>query len=120
MPHPSSILEQLRPEIERRIVVDRQPHSEVLQWLAGEGYACIPLTLKRRCKEWGISRRRVSAEPFVVSYIDGQFHTTLDDDVMIASQLKSRGYPITASTVQRIRLTNSWRHRQVTEEQKTE
>jgi hypothetical protein len=55
-----------------------------------------------------------------VGYIDGQFHTTLDNDAAIATQLNTRGYPITASGVKEIRLTNGWRHQQVTEEQKTE
>jgi hypothetical protein len=89
MPRAQAIPDQLRPEIERRILVDKQSHSEVLQWLAGEGYACVPLTLKRKLKEWGISRRGLAAKPFVVGYIDGQFHTTLDDDKTIATQLNT-------------------------------
>jgi hypothetical protein len=56
----------------------------------------------------------------VVGYIDGQFHTTLDDDKTIATQLNTQGYPITASGVKKIRLDNGWRHQQVTEEQKKE
>jgi hypothetical protein len=56
----------------------------------------------------------------MVGYIDSQFHTTLNDDSTIASQIESRGYPITASAVQRTRLAYGWRHRQVTEEQQQE
>jgi hypothetical protein len=104
MPREQAIPEQLRPEIERRILDEKQTHSEVLQWLAAKGYTCMPLTLKRQYQKWEISRRGVAANPFVVSYIDSQFHTTLNDDSTIASQLESRGYPITASTIQRIRL----------------
>jgi hypothetical protein len=120
MPRAQAIPDQLRPEIERRILVDKQSHVEVLQWLAGEGYVCVPFTLKRKLKQWGISRQGLAAEPFVVGYINNQFHTTLDNDNTIATQLNTRGYPITASGVKEIRLTNGWRHKQATEEQKTE
>jgi hypothetical protein len=57
---------------------------------------------------------------FMVSYIDGQFHTTLDNDAAIATQLNARGYLITASGVKEIRLVNSWRHHQSTAEQQQE
>jgi hypothetical protein len=50
MPRAQAIPDQLRPEIERRILVNKQSHLEVLQWLAGEGYVCVPLTLKRKLK----------------------------------------------------------------------
>jgi hypothetical protein len=55
-----------------------------------------------------------------MGHIKTQFHTTFDDNKIIASQLNTLGYLITASTVKDIRLTNGWRHRQVTTEQKTE
>jgi hypothetical protein len=56
MPREQAIPEQLRPEIERRILDEKQTHSEVLQWLTAEGYTCVPLKLKRQCQKWGISR----------------------------------------------------------------
>jgi hypothetical protein len=120
MVRPQAIPDNMRAEIERRIMIEKQSHKDVLHWLAGEGYICQPLTLRRRCKEWGITRRGLSAEPAVVSHINTQFHTTFDDDKTIASQLNTLGYPTTASTVKDIRLANGWRHRQVTTEQKTE
>jgi hypothetical protein len=120
MPRSQAIPDQLRPELERRIITEKQPHSEILQWLATEGYICTSRTLIRQCQKWRISRRGVAADPFVVGYIDSQFHTTLDDDNTIVTQLNNQGYPITASVVKEVRLANNWRHRQVTEEQKTE
>jgi hypothetical protein len=56
----------------------------------------------------------------VVGYIDSQFHTTLDNDAAIATQLNTRGYLITASGVKEIRLANGWRHYQPTAEQQQE
>jgi hypothetical protein len=56
----------------------------------------------------------------VVGYIDDQFHTTLDNDAAIVTQLNTRGYPITASGVKEIRLVNGWRHHQPTAEQQQE
>jgi hypothetical protein len=117
MVRPQVIPEQLRLEIERRILTERQSHQDVLRWLAGQGYICQRLTLLRRCKEWGISRRGVTEDPFIVEYINSQFHTTLNDDSTIASQLNSQGYSITASGVKELRLTKSWRHRQPTVQQ---
>jgi hypothetical protein len=95
---------ELRPEIERRILVERQTHTDVLHWLAGQGYICEKKTLMRRCQEWGITQRGVADDPAVVDYINRQFHTTLDNNKRIASQLVSSGYLITAKTVKRIRL----------------
>jgi hypothetical protein len=120
MPPPQVIPEQLRARIERRIMTEKQPHSQVLEWLANEGYSCSTQTLKRQCRKWGISRRGLAADPLVVGYIDGQFHTTLDNDAAIATQLNTRGYPITTSDVKEIRLGNGWRHHQPTAEQQQE
>jgi hypothetical protein len=70
MPPPQAIPEELRAEVERRIMTEKQPHSQVLEWLANEGYPCSAPTLKRQCQKWGISRRGLAADPFVVGYID--------------------------------------------------
>ena len=62
---PQAIPEQLRLEIERRILTDKQTHHDVLQWLAEQGlqgYICQIRTLRRRCQEWGISRRGVTED----------------------------------------------------------
>jgi hypothetical protein len=46
-----SIPVELRGEIERRIIEEKQTHLHVLQWLAGEGYIYQLKTLERRYKE---------------------------------------------------------------------
>jgi hypothetical protein len=120
MPPPQVIPDELRAEIERRIVTEKQTHADVLHWLAGEGYICQQRTLIRRCKEWGISRRGVGDDPAVLDLINNQFHTTLDTDDKIATNLATFGYSLSARKVKDIRLANDWRHRQVNDEQKDE
>src|SRR2546421_3752652 len=105
-----------RDEIERRIMVEKQRHKDVLHWLATQGYTCKLPTLERRCKQWGFTRRGLSTEPAVVA----RFHTTFDNDETIAEQLNTFGYPITGAIVKNARLANSWRHRQVASAQKVE
>jgi hypothetical protein len=95
----SAIPHELRAEIERRILVEKQTHRDILHWLARQGHICEASTLKRRCKEWGITRQGVGDDPAVVEYINKQFHTTLNDDKTIAGQLASLGYSITAKRV---------------------
>jgi hypothetical protein len=117
MVRPPVIPHELRPEIERRILVEKQTHRDVLHWLAGQGYICEEKTLRRRCKEWGITRQGVGDDPAVVEYINKQFHTTLNDDETIASQLTGLGYLIIATRVKVVRLAHGWRYRQLTEQQ---
>jgi hypothetical protein len=90
---------ELRSEIERRILLERQTHREVLHWLAGQGYICEEKTLRRRCKEWGITRQGVGDDPAVFEYINRQFHITLNDNKTIAGQLAGLGYLITTKRV---------------------
>jgi hypothetical protein len=37
MPRPQVIPDQLRPDLERLMVVEEQPHSALLDWLAAKG-----------------------------------------------------------------------------------
>ena len=120
MVRPQAIPEHVRPEIERRIMVEKQSQQDILYWLADQGYTYKASTLKRRCKQWGISRRGLSTDPAVLDYINSQFHTTLDDDATIARGLNERGFPVTASTVKDMRLANGWRYNQVTTEQQVQ
>jgi hypothetical protein len=113
MPRPQVIPDQLRPEIERRILTENQSQVDVLHWLAGQGYICQQRTLIRRCKEWGISRRGAGDDLTVLEYIDNQFHITLDNDEKIARQLNALGHLVIAFKVKNLRLANSWRYRQV-------
>jgi hypothetical protein len=120
MPRSQAIPQHLRPEIERRILQERQTHRDVLHLLAGEGYICQKRSLIRRCNEWGISRRGAGDDPVVLEYIDNQFHITLDNDEKIAGQLATLGHSVIASRVKDLRLANGWRHRQPLEQQQKE
>src|SRR2546421_7463536 len=46
-----------REEIEQRLLQSHQTHAEVLAWLKTKGVTIAPKTLKRRCKDWGATRR---------------------------------------------------------------
>jgi hypothetical protein len=95
MPKPQLIPDQLRPDLERLILIEKQPHSVVLDWLAGKGVICQARTLKAYCKKWNITRH-VAFSDAVISFIDNAFHTTLHSDTMIARQLNDQGFLISA------------------------
>jgi hypothetical protein len=84
MVRPQVTPDHLRDEIERRIMVKKQTHKHVLHWLATQGYICKYNTLERRYKQWGITRRRLSIKPVVISYIDARFHIIFNNDRTIA------------------------------------
>jgi hypothetical protein len=54
----------------------------------------------------------------MLELINNQFHTTLDNDDKIATNLATFSYSISARKVKDIRLANDWRYRQVNDEQK--
>jgi hypothetical protein len=120
MPNPQAIPDDLRGELEHRIMVEKQPYRRILQWLAGEGHICTYRTLIRQCQRWAISRRGLASDPDVVGYINHQFHTTLNNDNAIATALNHEGHPITPSGVKEIRLSHGWRQHQPTQEQQQE
>ena len=74
-------------------------HRDMLHWLAGQGFICEERTLRRRCKEWGITRQGIGDDSTMVEYINKQFHTFLKDDKTIAAQLAALGYSITTKRV---------------------
>jgi hypothetical protein len=110
MPKPQLIPDELRLDLERLILVEKQPHSVVLNWLAEKGVICQARTLKAYCKKWNISRH-VAFSDTVVSFIDTAFHTTLHSDTMIARQLNDQGFPISARQVRSVRTAKGWKHR---------
>jgi hypothetical protein len=109
MPRAQAIPDQLRPDLERLILTEKQPHSVVLNWLAEQGIVCQARTLRDYCKRWNLSHP-VASEA-VVSFIDTQFHTTLNDDATIARELNDRGFPVSARQVRSIRTAKGWKHR---------
>jgi hypothetical protein len=70
MPNPQVIPDELRGDIERRIMVEKQSYRQILQWLAGKGYICTYRTLTRQCQRWSISRQGLGTDVNVVSYIN--------------------------------------------------
>ena len=108
MPRAQAIPTQMRADIEHLIIIEKQSHSAVLNWLATRGVHCDARTLKRYCRKWNISRQ---APEEVVSFIDTEFHTTLHDDSTIARHLNERGFSVSARQVRRIRTAQGWKHR---------
>jgi hypothetical protein len=110
MPRPQAIPDQLRPDLERLILLEKQPHSAVLDWLATKGVVCQSRTLKAYCQRWNITRQ-VRFSDAVVSLIDTEFHTTLHDDATIARRLTDQGFSISARQVRSVRTAKGWKHR---------
>jgi hypothetical protein len=85
MPPPQAIPDQLRAEVERRIMTEKQPHSEVLEWLANEGYPCSTPTLKRQSIRRPNVRTRAALfkkeqEPVKEEPVDEDATDDADDD----------------------------------------
>jgi len=108
MPRVQAIPEQLRPDLERLIIIEKQPNSTVLNWLATKDVVCQERTLRKYCKKWNINRQ-IPEE--TVSFIDNEFHTTLHDDSTIARLASERGFSISARQVRRLRTAKGWKHR---------
>jgi hypothetical protein len=63
-------LEPYRAAIEQRLLIDHQSHAEVLTWLEEEGVTVAPRTLKRRCKEWGVTRRALTSNDTAIAQVE--------------------------------------------------
>ena len=124
MPRPTINLDVYREEIEQRLLQRHQTHAEVIAWLKSKGISIAPKTLKRRCKDWGATRRVTASDAVVVAQVEEQYFSTHKDDDAIASALENQGLHISARQVCEIRLANGWlrRTRDATEiaEQRTE
>ena len=92
MPGPIEGLDRQRPEIERRILDQKQTHQQVCDWLATQGIQIAPRTLKTHCKKWGVSRRAAPATQELADEVRQRFRHTLDSDTTIASDLNSAGF----------------------------
>jgi hypothetical protein len=111
MPRPAVDLEPYRDEIERRLLQNHQGHAEVLAWLETEGVTIALNTLRRRCKDWGTTRRALTSDAAVIAQVEELYFSTHKDDEAIASALHIQGLHTSARQVREIRMTNGWLHR---------
>ena len=117
---PSIDLQPFRDELEQLYLADGYTHEQLVQWLAGQGLVVASRTLKKRFKDWGITRRQAALTPAALETISHLFHTTTDDDNAIARALTAQGIAVSAGQVQQTRLTHGWRRRNNDPEQREE
>lgn len=105
MPRPRIDIDRFREEIERRIMVEKQRHVDIITWLATQGCTTTKQTLLRRCRDWGASRRPTvsSNDPALIAAIQEQFSTTFDNDTTISNTLNARGIHTSPNQVNEIR-----------------
>jgi hypothetical protein len=111
MPRAIIDLESYRGEIKRRLLQAHQSHPEILIWLKEQGVTITAKTLQRRCKEWGYTRRALTADPTAIAQVEQQYFSTHNNDEAIADALNNQGLHISARQVHEIRMANGWRHR---------
>jgi hypothetical protein len=111
MPRATIDLEPHRAAIEQRLLIDHQSHGEVLAWLEKEGVTVAPKTLKRRCKEWGVTRQALTSDVAVIPQVEQQYLSTHASNEAIAATLNAQGLHLSAIQVQSLRLANGWRRR---------
>src|SRR2546423_6533089 len=117
MPRLAIDLDRFRDEIERRVLVQKQPHRDIVKWLAEQGCQTTTQTLVRRCRLWGASRRpKVSSDdPALIAAIREQFSNTFDNDTTISRTLNARGIHTSRNQVNAIRLKHGWHRRNIEE-----
>jgi hypothetical protein len=105
MPRPRIDIDRFRDEIERRVMVQKQRHKDIVKWLAEQGCSTTQQTLLRRCRDWGASRRPTvtSDDPALIAAIQEQFSSTFDNDTTISSTLNARGIHTSPNQVNEIR-----------------
>ena len=113
MPRPALDLDRYRDEIERRVLVQKQRHKDIVKWLEEQGCKTTTQTLVRRCRDWGASRRPSvpSDDPDLIAAIREEFMSTFDNDATISKALKSRGIHTSRNQVNEIRLKQGWHRR---------
>src|ERR1700731_4011317 len=96
MPRATIDLEPYRAAIKQRLLIDHQSHREVLAWLEKEGVTITSKTLKRRCKEWGVTRRGLTSDATVIAQVEEQYFSTHASDEAIAATLNAQGLHLSA------------------------
>ena len=114
---PSIDLQPFRDEIEQ-LFAEGYTHKQLAHWLADRGLVVAPRTIKRRLKDWGLTRQ--GATENALDTISNLFHTTTDNDEAIARTLTTQGTIVSARQVQQARLANGWRRRDRLPEQQEE
>jgi hypothetical protein len=122
MPRPPIDLDKYRDEIERRVLVQKQRHKDIVKWLAEQGCQTTTQTLLRRCRLWGASRRPTvsSDDPLLIAAIQEQFSSTFDNDSTISKTLNARGIQTSRNQVNEIRLKHGWHRRTIDEGDRAE
>src|SRR3984957_13973150 len=117
MPRPPIDLDKYRDEIERRVLVQKQRHKDIVKWLAEQGCQTTTQTLLRRCRLWGASRRPTvsSDDPVLIAAIQEQFSSTLDNDSTFSKTLHARGIQTSCNQVNEICLNLCWHLRSIGE-----
>jgi hypothetical protein len=105
MPPTAIDLEPYRAAIEQRLLIDHQSHSEVVAWLEKEGVTIAPRTLRRRCNEWGVTRRALTSDVAATAQVEQQYFSTHASDEAIAATLNAQGLHLSAIQVRRARTT---------------
>jgi hypothetical protein len=117
---PSIDLQLFRDELQDLYLINGYTHQQLIHWLADQGLVVAPRTLKKRFKDWGITRRQAALTAAALETISHLFHTTTDDDDAIARTFTAQGTSVSARQVQQARLTHGWRRRNVDPGQREE
>jgi hypothetical protein len=118
MVRPALLLDDHRTEIEFLLLDLRYSYQQVIQQLNIQDLRISERTLRRRCKEWQISRRQLGLDEAVINKIEWEFHNTYHSDTEIVAALSNTlGLHLSVWQVQRVRLAHEWRRRAANEEQ---
>jgi len=91
MPRPATDLETYRIEIESFLLDLHYTYEQTVQELKIKGVEVSERTLRRRCKDWQISRRQLGLDQAVVDKIKWEFHNTFHTDTQIVAALSALG-----------------------------
>ena len=91
-------LQPFRAELEELYLTDGYTHQQLVYWLADRGLVVAPRTLKKRFKDWGITRR-ATITPGALETISHLFHTITDDDDAITRTLTAQGTAVSTRQV---------------------
>ena len=104
MVYPRIDFEDFRLQIQHRLLVGKQTHAQIAEWLEEEGITTTTRFIKYRYKEWGYSRRGMTSDQAAVIYITNKVYTTNHTDERIASDLTAYRLHISERQVKAARL----------------